>query len=344
MLNNIPINYVGVCDVELNFQTYFKLLTNKVMRLFKFENLPSTVDERFLKEQLVLRGRVCFTTFNGEVYALNGSIGGKPNVYYEPTEFIIANPILGSKTVKVRNDDGSESIDQLEGVLVCLTPLDQDLQSHINGGLYGLIYQTAGLLADNISSLNCAQINGRATVSYTAESEAEANSAEEVLKEIYAGKPFKVLKSDIMEKINATPLGQSGNNSTLMTLIEAHQYILAQFFNEIGIAGNWNMKRERVNTAETELMTGSLGVNIKVMEDSIKKDIERVNQLLGTDIKFSIDEEVIDEVIDDTIDEEPTDNVVNDTVTEEEEEPPKDGTVVTEEEEVKKENKDGGED
>ena len=94
------------------------------------------------------------------------------------------------------------------------------------------------------------------------------------------------------------------------------------------------MKRERVNTAETELMTGSLGVNIKVMEDSIKKDIERVNQLLGTDIKFSIDEEVIDEAIDDTIDEKPADNVVNDNIAEEEE-PPKDGTVVEETKEIK---------
>jgi hypothetical protein len=48
MLYGIPISYNGVCDVEQNFHTYFKLLTNKCLSLFKWENLPETIDERFL--------------------------------------------------------------------------------------------------------------------------------------------------------------------------------------------------------------------------------------------------------------------------------------------------------
>lgn len=263
------------------------------MSLFKFSGLPSTVDERFLKEQLILCGKVCFTQFNGtDIYALNGSLGGEPNAYYEPTQFIIANPILGSKMVKVRQKDGSDSLEGLEGIVVSLTSVDQDIEAPIAGGLYGLIHQTAGLLADNISSLNVAQINGRATVAFSADSEAEANSAEEVLKDIYEGKPYRVLSQNILEKITATPLGASGNNNTLMTLIEAHQYILAQFYNEIGIAGNWNMKRERVNTAETELMTGSLDISVYDMVKNLKDGIQRVNELFGTSIEVELNEEV----------------------------------------------------
>lgn len=289
----IPFEYKGVCDVQQNYNTYFKLLLNKCMSLFKFSGLPSTVDERFLLEQLILTGKVCFTQFNGtDIYALNGSLGGEPNCYYEPTQFIIANPILGSKAVKVRQLDGSDSIDGLEGIVVSLTSVDQDLEAPVKGGLYGLIHQTAGLLADNISSLNIAQINGRAAVAYTAESQAEANSAEEVLKDIYSGKPYRVLAQNILEKVQATPLGQSGNNNTLMTLIESHQYILAQFFNEIGIAGNWNMKRERINTAETDLMTGSLDISVYDMIKNLKDGIQRVNQLFGTSIEVQLNEEV----------------------------------------------------
>ena len=129
-----------------------------------------------------------------------------------------------------------------------------------------------------------------------------------------------------------------------MTLIETHQYILAQFYNEIGIAGNWNMKRERVNTAETELMTGSLDVNVKLIEEEIKKGIDKVNQLFGTSITFEIDQEVITSTeeelasIEESI---PADNSTEEPSTEEE--PPKDGTVV-EEEEVKKEVKKEGDD
>ena len=293
MLYGIPVNYNGVCDVEQNFHTYFKLLTNKCLSLFKWENLPETVDERFLMTQLILNGKVCWFNHQGRIYALNGAPGGEPNVYYEPQTFIVANPIIGSKTLTIRNKDGNESIDGLDGVLMALTDIDYELTPAAHGGLYGLIYQTAGLLADNISSLNVAQINGRATVAFTADTEALAESAEEVLKDIYSGKPYRVLSEDILNKITATPLSSSGQNNTIMTLIEAHQYILASFYNEIGIAGQWNMKRERVNTAETELMKGSLDVSVYNMIKNLKSAVEKINELFGTDIKVELNEEVI---------------------------------------------------
>ena len=293
MLYGIPVNYNGVCDVEQNFHTYFKLLTNKCLSLFKWENLPETVDERFLMTQLILNGKVCWFNHQGRLYALNGAPGGEPNVYYEPQTFIVANPIIGSKTLTIRNKNGSDSIDGLDGVLMALTDIDYELTPAAHGGLYGLIYQTAGLLADNISSLNVAQINGRASVAFTADTEALAESAEEVLKDIYSGKPYRVLSEDILNKITATPLSSSGQNNTIMTLIEAHQYILASFYNEIGIAGQWNMKRERVNTAETELMTGSLDVSVYNMIKNLKDAVEKINELFGTDIKVELNEEVI---------------------------------------------------
>lgn len=89
-----------------------------------------------------------------------------------------------------------------------------------------------------------------------------ANTAELVLKDIYEGRPYKVVSQDIIDKVGVLAAAQTGQANTLLNLIEAHQYILAQFYNEIGIGSNWNMKRERVNTAETELMTGSLDINI----------------------------------------------------------------------------------
>lgn len=292
MLYGIPIEYKGVCDVEANFHTYFKLLTNKAFALFKFNNLPETVDETFLKEQLILAGKVCFTQFNGtNIYALNGNLGGEPNCYYEPSQWIVANPVLGSKTVKVRQLDGSDSIDGLEGIVVYLTPLDEQIQG-LQGGLYPLIYKYSGLLADNDVSLNIAQINGRMSVAFTADTEAQANSAEMVLRDIYNGRPYRVLNQDILNKITATPLATTGVNNSIMSLIEAHAHLLQDFYSEIGIAANGNLKRERVNTAETELMTGCLDINVSSMLNEIKKGIEKVNELFGTSIEVELNPEV----------------------------------------------------
>lgn len=293
MLYGIPIEYKGVCDVEANFWAYFKLLTNKAMSLFKFTGLEDldAVDERFLKEQLILRGKVCFTQFNNKLYCVNGNWGGEPNAYYEPTTWIVANPVLGSKTIKVLNKDGSNSIEDLEGVVVALTDFDF-LANNLNGGLYPLIYKYSGLLADNDVSLNIAQINGRLNVVFTADSDTQAHTAEDVLRDYYNGKPYKVLTQDIMDKIGVNPIGGSQATSTLINLIEAHRSLLQDFYNEIGIGYQGNAKRERVNTAEVGMMRGCLDISIWNMKKNLEDGFERVNELFGTSIGVELNDEV----------------------------------------------------
>ena len=283
--------YRGVTNVQNNFNLYFNLLVNKVCNLFKWENLPETVDERFLMVNLMLGGKVCWFDHNGRIYALNGNWGGEPNVYYRPTQFIVANPVIGSKTLTVLNKDGSNSLDNITGVLMPLTDADYFNDSE-RGGLYRLIYQTAGLLADNISSLNISQINGRVSQIWTADNDTMARTVENVIEEVYEGKPYKVVSQDILNKVNAVPTAATGQSNTLLNLIEAHQYILASFYNEIGIPSQWNMKRERVNTAETELMTGSLDVSVYNMEKNLKAAVEKINELFGLDISVRFNEDI----------------------------------------------------
>lgn len=293
MLYGIPMTYNGVCDVEANFWSYFKLLTNKAMSLFKFSGLEDleAVDERFLKEQLILKGKVCFTQFNNKLYCVDGNWGGEPNAYYEPTEWIVANPVLGSKTVKVLNKDGSKNVEDLEGIVVALTDFDF-LADNFKGGLYPLIYKYAGLLADNDVSLNCAQINGRLNVAFTADSEAIAAMAEDVLRDYYNGKPYRVLTQDIMDKISVNPVSNSQTQGMIMSLIEAHRSLLQDFYNEIGIGYQGNSKRERVNTAEVGMMRGCLDISIWNMKKNLEDGFERVNELFGTSIGVEINDEV----------------------------------------------------
>lgn len=344
MLYGISNVYDGVCDVQQNFQLYFDLLTNKCCNLFKWEGLPDTVDERFLNLQLILNGKICFTKIDGKLYALNGNVGGEPNVYYQPTQFIVANPILGSKTVRIRQKDGSNSIEGLDGVLVALTDIDYMDDRGVKGGLYRLIYQTAGLLADNVSSLNCSQINGRVAQLWTTDNDVEARTVEEVVRDMYAGHPYRILTQDLVSKIGVVPAAQSGQTNTLLNLIEAHQYILASFFNEIGIPSTWNMKRERVNTAETELMTGSLDVNVYNMEKNLQNGVKLINELFGENISVRFNEEIVeDEGEPDSEPEAINVPEVKEEAPQEEVEDKEEKIVKVEETEVKKEEKEGDE-
>lgn len=339
MYYGIPVEYKGITNVQHNFNVYFDLLTNKVCNLFVWEGLPETIDERALNLNLLLKGRVCFTEFDGKLYALDGNVGGEPNAYYLPQEFIIANPILGSKQVKVRQKDGSNSVEGLDGILMGNSDVDL-MSNRAKGGLYGLIYQTAGLLADNISSLNVSQINGRVSQIWTADNDAMARTAEVVLNDVYAGKPYKIVSQDILDKIGVLPAGATGQTNTLLNLIEAHQYILAQFYREIGIGDNFNMKRERINTAETELMTGSLDVNVWNMMKNRQEAVEKINELFGTSISVRFNENVYTEDEEEDNVEAPEaepDSKVEEETTTKEEEPQNETEEVEIKEEVKKE-------
>lgn len=342
MYVNCPVSYKGITNVQHNFNVYFDLLTNKVCNLFKWEGLPDTVDERALNLSLVLRGKVCFTKFNDKLYALDGSVGGEPNVYYEPQFFIIANPVLGSKQIRIRQKDGSSSTEGLEGILMGNS--DVDVMSDRTGpaGLFGLIYQTAGLLADNISSLNVSQINGRVSQIWTADTDVMARSAEVILRDIYDGKPYKIVQQDIIDKVGVLPAATTGQTNTLLNLIEAHQYILAQFYNEIGIGANYNMKRERVNTAETDLMTGSLDINIENMMENRKRAVEQINELFGTSISVELNLDVFNDDINAGLAEEELGEDVQEDKVPEPEETPNEEEVKEEEvkEEIKKEEDD----
>jgi hypothetical protein len=116
-------------------------LLNKTLEIFQWDNLPETINQRDLEEQLLLCGRACFfkDKNNSKYYCLTGQWGGEPNVYYQPTDYIISNPILGSRTLKVRQFNGSKDTRGLDGILIGCSQTDLLTQSR-TGGLYNLIY------------------------------------------------------------------------------------------------------------------------------------------------------------------------------------------------------------
>ena len=283
----------GVCDFRQNYDFYFKWLLNKTASCFYIRGLPETINESYLKTNLLLDGNICITDFNDKLYACIGSQGGPPDEYYKGTIYTVANPVLGSKMVKIGTD----------GVVIYNNELDQFTGDCFISGLYELINQTATLLADNIISINCNQINCRVQAFITADSEAQAVGGEIVLKKMYAGNPYQVLRSDLIDKINVNPLNNSANAQNISELVELNNYIISNYFQSIGIRANDIRKKSHVLQDEIDVQNDYLQVSILEILSSWQAGFDKVNELYGTDIHVELNPALIHTLIDDnTID------------------------------------------
>ena len=281
----------GICDFGLNYDFYFKWLTNKVASCLTIRGAPDSINETYLKTNLILDGNICITDFNEKLYACIGGWGGEPDEYYIPTIWTVANPILGSKTVKLKGEGK-------DGVVISNTQIDGLGVGLYSGGLYDLIHQTATLLADNIISINCMQINTRVEAIFTADSEAQAVTGEAVLKKLYAGSPFQILRQDIVNKITVNPISKSGSAQTLTQLVELHNYIISNFFQAIGIKANNIMKKERLITGEIDSQDDFVALSLLEMAASWQKGLDEVNDLFGTDMSVEINPVLVHEIAD----------------------------------------------
>jgi len=258
---------------------FFRTLYNNASKVILINGLPEDADYHFILSQLLLVGKINVFQSKGKTYLLNGNVGGKCDEYYYPTRVIIANPILGSFDLK-RGE---------EAVPVYLTPTDRILDSPLNtnvlpGGMYSLISMCANILSECMTTVNVTLMNTRVHAVYTADSDSAAKSAEPVLKSIYMGKPYSVVTSELLERLNVNPLSEHGLATTLTETIEVCQYILAMFWNGLGVDMPFNMKRERLVTAEVDKNLQSLIVPVQTILETLNEGFEKANSLFGTSL------------------------------------------------------------
>ena len=286
----------GVADFRKLYDWYFKWLAGKVMSLFIItDEDPSertaNIDWDYFKLNLILNGQICITDFNDKLYACIGNRGGSPNEYYLPSRFIIANPILGSKEVQIGKD----------GVVIYNTKIDKYVWTGTGpifaSGLCDYIAQTATILADNIISINCVQVNTRVSTFFIADSESQALEGEATLKKMYAGCPYLILKSDILEKLNVNPVNAAAASQNITELIELNNFVISSFFQNIGIRANNNMKRERLVTDEVEAQNDYLEINVLEFLAPWQDGLDEVNKMYGTSLKVHLNPVLLNELL-----------------------------------------------
>ena len=281
--NGLALSGYPATNVKRLYSYFVGQLYDGVSRVILLDNIPEDIDYDFVMEQLIMCGHIASVPTKEGFRLLEGALGGKRNEFFRPTEIIVDNPVLGD--IRVKND--------VEGKMIYLTPHDRLHTPPMGyGGLSDLICSTAQLLADNTASINVAQINGRVLTIFSASNQQEATAAEIILKEMYAGQPYKVIHGqNILSKFEVNPVASTVTGTMLKELVELHQYILAQFWNAIGIDANFNMKRERLVSAEVEANSTSLKVPISTILSELNAGFDVCNRIFGTDIHARLNPE-----------------------------------------------------
>ena len=263
-----------------NFNSFYFELLNKALSLFEWKNLPENVDSDMIEFFLLTRGHIAFFKSDDVLHATFGTPSDTLDENYTFTKYIITNPyISGGETFNLTV--GSDCI------VVYNSPCDKVsiTKSIFNRNLR----RTAGILADNISSLNCLQINSRVQTMVTADNSNIAKSAETVLKEMYEGKPYKVITNNLANNISIENKNNT-NSNTFSELINLNNYMYAQYLHSIGIKSNESAKKERLITAEIDENDTERQINLNQMLKSRKKAVEKINKLFDTNIEVKLNE------------------------------------------------------
>lgn len=252
-------------DKEAAVRNYIAYMLDRTQRIFEYKGLPDTIPQRMLEFLLQVNGYACFGECNGELYAFYGGLGGEPDAYYRPTICVVANPYLKfNKSFKIDED--------------CVIMRNDSL-------LYGLLplfsrYATA--MAENDISFRLSSVNTRIEFLLSAPDDPTKAAAEKFLKDIEEGRQGVIASNEFLEGIKAQEVGRSMR--TFTDLIEYQQYLKASWFNEIGLNANYNMKREKLSTTESQMNNDALLPLVEDMLEQRRLACEKVNEMFGTDI------------------------------------------------------------
>lgn len=274
------------CDIlnkKLSVRKYVWTMLNRTNQMFEYKGLPDTIPAEILELYLQVNGNCCITEVGGNLFALPGGLGGPQDPYYRPVLYIAAIPGLR---------DGDHSFSKSMKIVNHLEPFSP---VHYNGEcvlirndtmMQGLMYtfaRYATQLTENDISIRSAQINARAHVNITAETDSEAVSARAYLKALEDGKLEIVMGKAMMDSLKVQNISMNTAN-VIIQLIELQQYLKASWYNEIGLNANFNMKREYQSEEELQANTDVLLPLVDNMLECRRLAIEAVNKKYGTSI------------------------------------------------------------
>lgn len=251
-----------------DFHMFFRYFLQRVMSGILFDGFPEKWDIDFFNTVLFLKGNVAIiksTQFNvipqiAEPYGFN--------IFYKPTEMIVANPYLDSI------DNKSYSIGQ-NCEVVHLTP---DWF-----GVADLINAYAQRCALVWSTHDVSTALSKIGYIFTAKNKSSAETYKVMFDNIMSGKLAVAINQSLFDK-DGKPLYQVFDNdvdkkyAVATAALQNIREIKAQFDEEIGLIGV-PQKKERLIEAEIESQQNGVMSKIELWVDTLNRCFKKVNAL-----------------------------------------------------------------
>lgn len=270
-LYNSQINPSTVhCNNADLVRHYARYLFEKVLSVYKFGNLPPEWPVNYFLYCLFGYGYI--TVFNTEEYGLIAnecSLSGY-DIYYQPTQALVANPILGSRRLNIGEDCELIKVQPDYNSIMDIVSLYADLMA--------LCTETAGI---NL-------LNSKMSYVFFAENKAAAESFKKLYDKIASGEPAAVtdkllLGEDGNEtwKIFSQNVGQNYITDRILTDMRT---IENMFNTDVGIPNANTMKRERLISDEVNANNVDTQSKTMLWLETIRDGIDKVNSMFNTDI------------------------------------------------------------
>lgn len=260
-----PRDVDGVANASTWY--YTRRLLRQLYGRFKF-GLPEDWPLDYFMSNLFVGGEICITDTAAGVIPLRCGHSGI-NMYNEPTECIIANPVLGEMRRTIGED-------------CALVRINPDYS-----GVMDIINRYAVLLAMCDSSIAVTLMNSKVTFIGMSSSKAQANTMKKMYDKLSMGEPAVFVNGDAVNKENFW-FNNAKQNFVGEEVKRLQRMIQNDFLTEIGLNNANTDKRERLLDSEVNANNEEIKCNVELWLENIREGFRMAKKLYGLDLTVEL--------------------------------------------------------
>ena len=249
--------------------SYIAGFNDKLIAMFEYGNLPETITTKYVELINVNKGYSLWYKHKGKLYCLLGNAYGPYGPNYEYTHAVIVNPYLDLSV--------SDLVIGKDVAIMYCEPMAK--------GLADINFKYAKLLAECDLTINRVIINNRIPNMACANDNNTKQSLDVFYNHIEEGDTnVAIMGTPLLDSLKSFNMASNGSMGSAKEMLELRQYLISQWYIEVGINANYNMKRESLNTNEISVTEGSLLLLCDQMLLERQNALEVINKLYGTNI------------------------------------------------------------